>query len=51
MVGTGTMIVMGLLAVLTAVVPLGVMLLLRRRGGGGGGCSPPPCCFTSPQIS
>ena len=33
MVGTGTMIVMGLLAVLTAVVPLGVMLLLRRRGG------------------
>ena len=33
MVGTGTMIVMGLLAVLTAAVPLGVMLLLRRRGG------------------
>ena len=33
MVGTGTMIVVGLLAVLTAVVPLGVMLLLRRRGG------------------
>ena len=28
MVGTGTMIVMGLLAVLTAAVPLGVMLLL-----------------------
>ena len=33
MVSTSTMVLMGILAALTALVPLGVMLLLRRRGG------------------
>lgn len=33
MVHMGILLIMGLLAVLSAAVPLGVMLLLRRRGG------------------